>query len=56
MVLDPTGDKADHTLVVSTAVIDPIYRSPPETNSEGVEELYMVGNREELLDKSIKEI
>jgi hypothetical protein len=50
------GDKADYTLAVPTATTDPIYQSSPESNSEGGGEVYMVGNREELQDKTIEEI
>jgi hypothetical protein len=53
---DPTGDKADHTLAILAAVTDPIYQSSLESNSEGGREVYMVGNREELPKKTIKEI
>jgi hypothetical protein len=49
-------DKTDHTLAISTAATDPIYQSPPEFDSEGGAEVYMVGNEEELQDKMIKEI
>jgi hypothetical protein len=49
-------DKTDHTLAVPTAATDPIYQSPPESDSEGGVEVYMVGNEEELQDKMIKEI
>jgi hypothetical protein len=53
--LDPKGDKADHILVVPTTEIDPICWSPLESDSEGDKEVYMVGNGEELLDKSFEE-
>jgi hypothetical protein len=42
---DPKWDKADQ-----------ICLSPPESNSEGIEEVYMVGNGEKLLNKTIEEI
>jgi hypothetical protein len=35
---------------------DPICLSPPEADSEGSGEVYMVGNGEELLDNRIEEI
>jgi hypothetical protein len=53
---DPTGDRADHTLAVLAATIDPINESSPESNSEGDGEVYMVGNGEELIEKPIEEI
>jgi hypothetical protein len=53
MDLDPTEDKADHTLAVLVATIDPIYQS---SNFEGGGEVYMVGNGEEPLEKIVKEI
>jgi hypothetical protein len=54
--LDLIGDKADDTLVVPAATMDPIYQSSSESDFEGSVEVYMVGNREELPDKSIEEI
>jgi hypothetical protein len=45
MDLDPIGDKADHTLAVSTATTDPIYQSSLESDSKGDREVYMVGQR-----------
>jgi hypothetical protein len=53
---DPARDKADHTLPVPTVTTDSIYQSPPESDSEGGGEVYMVGNGEELLDKTVEEI
>jgi hypothetical protein len=53
---DPTGDKDDHILAILVAAIDPIYQSPLEYEFKGGGEVYMVGNREEILDKSVKEI
>jgi hypothetical protein len=53
---DPAGDKADHTLAIPVARTYPICQSPSEFDSEGGKEVYMMGNREELLDKSIEEI
>jgi hypothetical protein len=38
------------------ATIDPIYQSSPELDSEGGKEVYMVGNREEILEKTTEEI
>jgi hypothetical protein len=56
MDLDPARDKVDDILAVSLATIDPIYQSSPESNSEGGREVYMVGNGEELLEKTTEEI
>jgi ABC-type Zn2+ transport system substrate-binding protein/surface adhesin len=56
MGLDPEGNKVDHILAVSAATTDPIHQSPLESNFEGGLEVYMVGNGEELLDKTIEEI
>jgi hypothetical protein len=41
--LEPSGDKSDHTLAISIAIIDPIYQSSLESDSEGDKEVYMVG-------------
>jgi hypothetical protein len=56
MFLDPAEDKADHTLAILAAITDPIYQSSPESDSEGGGEVYMVGNREEPLEKAVEEI
>jgi hypothetical protein len=53
---DPEGDKVDHILAATIAPTDVIYLSPSESNSEGGREVYMVGNREELLNKMVEEI
>jgi hypothetical protein len=53
---DPAGDKANHILAVSAATTDPIYKSSSKSDSEGGRELYMVGNGEELLEKTTEEI
>jgi hypothetical protein len=45
-----------HTSAVPVATTDPIYQSPPESDSEGGGEVYMVGNGEKLLDKMVEEI
>jgi hypothetical protein len=50
------GDKADHTLAVLVATIDPIYQLSSKSDSEGGIEVYMVGNREKLLEKMVEEI
>jgi hypothetical protein len=49
-------DKADHNLTGMLAIIDPIYQSPPEFDSEGGREVYMVGQGEELPEKAVEEI
>jgi hypothetical protein len=54
--LDPSGDKADHIMVVPAATIDPICQSSPESDFEGDKEVYMVGNGEEPSEKTIEEI
>jgi hypothetical protein len=53
---DPEGDKADHILTAPAAATDPIYLSPLESDSKGSREVYMVGNGEELPDKTVEEI
>jgi hypothetical protein len=53
---DPVGDKADHTLDVPAATTDIIYQSSPEFDFEGGGEVYMMGNREELPEKTIEEM
>jgi hypothetical protein len=53
---DPVGDKADHTSAVPTATTYPIYQSPLKSDSEGGGEVYLVGNEEELPDKTVEEI
>jgi hypothetical protein len=53
---DPVGDKADHTMAVLIATTDPIYQSSLESRFEGDREVYMVGNGEELPNKTVEEI
>jgi hypothetical protein len=53
---NPTGDKADHTLPILAATTNPICQSPLEFDSDGGREVYIVGTREELLDKLIEVI
>jgi hypothetical protein len=53
---NPAGEKADHTLAIPTAATDPIYQSSLEFDSKGCREVYMVGNGEELLKKTVEEI
>jgi hypothetical protein len=54
--LDPAGDKANHILVVLTVRTDPIYQSSSELDFEGDRQVYIVGNGEELPEKTIEEI
>jgi hypothetical protein len=54
--LDPSGDKAYHTLAVPTAIIDPIHQSTLESDFEGDREVYMVGHEEEPPEKIVKGI
>jgi hypothetical protein len=56
MDVDPAGDKADHIPAVSAATIDQIYQSSLESDSEGGREVYIVGNGEELPEKTTEEI
>jgi hypothetical protein len=53
---DPSRDKADHILAVSAATTDPIHQPSLELDSEGSREVYMVGNREELPEKTTEEM
>jgi hypothetical protein len=48
MDLDPARDKADHTRVVPTVVIDPFYLLSSEFDSEDNREVYMVGQGDQL--------
>jgi hypothetical protein len=45
-----------HNLAVPVATTDPVYQSSLESNSEGGGQVYMVGNREEPQEKTVKEI
>jgi hypothetical protein len=54
--LDSTEDKADHTLAVPAATIDPIYQSSPDSDPEGSREVYTAENGEELPEKTVEEI
>jgi hypothetical protein len=40
--LDPTGDKADHTLAIPIATTNPIYQLSLESHFEDGGEVYMV--------------
>jgi hypothetical protein len=54
--IDPTEDKANHTLAVPAATTDPINQSSLESDSEGGGEVFMVGNGEEPPEKIVEEI
>jgi hypothetical protein len=41
---------------ISVATIDSVYQSPPESDSEGGREVYTVGDKEELPEKTTEEI
>jgi hypothetical protein len=43
-------------MVVLAVTTDPMYRPSSESNSEGGKEVYMVGSREELPEKTVEEI
>jgi hypothetical protein len=53
---DPTGDNANHTQAILIAIIDPIYQLPPETDSEGDRQVFIVGESEQPLEKTVEEI
>jgi hypothetical protein len=48
--------KTNHTSAVSAAIIDLIYQCSPKSEFEGDREVYMVGEGEEPLEKTVKEI
>jgi hypothetical protein len=54
--LDPSGDKVDYNSVGSLAITDRIYQPPPESDSEGDREVYMVGQGDELPKKTGEEV
>jgi hypothetical protein len=54
--LDPLGDKVDYNSVGSLAITDPIYQPPPESDSKGNREVYMVGQGDELPEKTGEEV
>jgi hypothetical protein len=56
MNTDPAEDKADHTLAVMAATIDPIHQPLSESNSEYGGEVYMVGQGDHVPGKTTKEI
>jgi hypothetical protein len=56
MDTDPSGHKVNHTPTVLIAITDPIYQSPPESNSEGDREVFMVGERDEPTEKTTEGI
>jgi hypothetical protein len=53
---DPMGDETNHTLAVPAGIKDLIYQSSPESDSKCGREVYIVGNGEELLEKTVEEI
>jgi hypothetical protein len=53
---DPLRDKADHTLAVPAAITNPTHQLPPESNSEGNREVFMVGEGEQAPEKTVEEI
>jgi hypothetical protein len=54
--LDPAGDKADPTLAISAATIDPVYLSLSESDSEDDREVSMVRQGDQLPKKTTEEI
>jgi hypothetical protein len=53
---DPSEDNVNHTQVVPVAVTDPIYMSPPKSDSEDDREVFLVGEGEKPPEKTVKEI
>jgi hypothetical protein len=43
--LDPSRDNADHQEICCPVAADPIYKMPSESNSDGGQEVFMVGQR-----------
>jgi hypothetical protein len=56
MDTDSSRDTVSHNPTVSTALTYPIYQSPPESDSKGRTEVYMVGQGDELHEKTDVEI
>jgi hypothetical protein len=54
--MDSVGDKVDHALAVLAVVTDPIYPSSLDTNSEYDGKVYMVGQGDQLPEKTTEEI
>jgi hypothetical protein len=54
--LDPSRDKVDHTSAISVAITDPIYQSSVDSDFEGDREVYLLGQGDELLEKTVEEI
>jgi hypothetical protein len=50
------GDKAKHALAILAAAIDPIYPPSSDSNSEYDDEVYMVGQGDQLPEKTAEEI
>jgi hypothetical protein len=55
MVSDLTGDKADHTLIVTAAITD-LISLLPEFDFDGDREVFLVGDGKQLLEKTTEEI
>jgi hypothetical protein len=53
---DPSGDKAYHTSAILAAITNTIYQSPPESDSEGNKEVFVVGEGEQPPQKTVKQI
>jgi hypothetical protein len=53
---DPPRDKTNHNLAGFPDTTYPIYQAPPEFDSEGSREVYMVGQGEQPTKKTAKEI
>jgi hypothetical protein len=54
--LDPTGDKADHILIITTAITDSISQSSLKSDFVGDREIFMVGDEEQPPEKTTEEI
>jgi hypothetical protein len=54
--MDPSEDKANHTLAVIAATTDPICQPSSESDSENDGEVYMVGQGNQPPEKTTKEI
>jgi hypothetical protein len=56
MDMDPAEDKADHTLAILAATTYPICQLSLESESEYDGEVYMVGQGDQLPEKTVEEI
>jgi hypothetical protein len=52
--MNPSGDKADHNEIARPVAADSLYQLPPESNSNGGREVYMVGQGEPKPKKPLK--